>query len=98
MSSRRVPFCTTHGSSRPIAVPCPLSPIWLLSRMLSVMRRSYVIGTRVAARLPNAEYVELVDRGHNLPLEDPATFVKRLNEVMLTMAGKGPSRLWVPGS
>jgi len=30
-------------------------------------------------------------------LEDPATFVKRLNELMLTLAGAGPSRLWMPG-
>jgi molecular chaperone HtpG len=29
-------------------------------------------------------------------LEDPAAFVKRLNELMLTLAGSGPSRLWVP--
>jgi molecular chaperone HtpG len=30
-------------------------------------------------------------------LEDPASFVKRLNEVMLTLAG-GSSRIWTPGS
>ena len=30
-------------------------------------------------------------------LEDPASFVKRLNEVMLTLAG-GTSRIWTPGS
>jgi molecular chaperone HtpG len=30
-------------------------------------------------------------------LEDPASFVKRLNEVMLTLAGGG-SRIWTPGS
>ena len=30
-------------------------------------------------------------------LDDPATFVKRLNELMLTLAGEGPSRIWVPG-
>jgi molecular chaperone HtpG len=29
-------------------------------------------------------------------LEDPATFVKRLNELMLTLAGSGPSRIWIP--
>jgi molecular chaperone HtpG len=29
-------------------------------------------------------------------LEDPASFVKRLNELMLTLAGEGPSRIWVP--
>jgi molecular chaperone HtpG len=31
-------------------------------------------------------------------LEDPATFVKRLNALMLTLAGGGPSKLWTPGS
>ena len=31
-------------------------------------------GRRLAERLPNAEYVELPKRGHNLPLEDPHTF------------------------
>ena len=30
-------------------------------------------------------------------LEDPAGFVKRLNELMLTLAGEGPSRIWLPG-
>ncbi|HEY6123424.1 MAG TPA: molecular chaperone HtpG [Steroidobacteraceae bacterium] len=29
-------------------------------------------------------------------LEDPAGFVKRLNELMLTLAGEGPSRIWTP--
>ena len=29
-------------------------------------------------------------------LDDPATFVKRLNELMLTLAGSGPSRIWIP--
>jgi molecular chaperone HtpG len=29
-------------------------------------------------------------------LADPATFVKRLNELMLTLAGSGPSRIWTP--
>jgi molecular chaperone HtpG len=29
-------------------------------------------------------------------LDDPATFVKRLNELMLTLAGSGPSRIWTP--
>jgi pimeloyl-ACP methyl ester carboxylesterase len=33
-------------------------------------------GRRLAERLPNAEYVELADRGHNLPLEDPQTFAE----------------------
>jgi len=31
-------------------------------------------GRMLAARLPNARYVELTGRGHNIPLEDPATF------------------------
>ena len=29
-------------------------------------------------------------------LEDPAGFVKRLNELMLTLAGEGPSKIWMP--
>ena len=29
-------------------------------------------------------------------LQDPAAFVKRLNELMLTLAGSGPSRIWTP--
>jgi molecular chaperone HtpG len=31
-------------------------------------------------------------------LEDPAAFVRRLNELMLTLAGGGPSRIWMPGT
>ena len=31
-------------------------------------------GRTLAERLPNAEYVELTGRGHNLPLEAPETF------------------------
>jgi 3-oxoadipate enol-lactonase len=31
-------------------------------------------GRILAARLPNARYVELPAHGHNIPLEDPATF------------------------
>ena len=30
-------------------------------------------------------------------LDDPAAFVKRLNELMLALAGDGPSRIWTPG-
>ena len=30
-------------------------------------------------------------------LEDPATFVKRLNSLTLALAGGGASRIWVPG-
>jgi 3-oxoadipate enol-lactonase len=36
-------------------------------------------GRKLAARLPNAHYVELAGRGHNLPLEEPDTF----NELVL---------------
>jgi 3-oxoadipate enol-lactonase len=36
-------------------------------------------GRMLAARLPNARYVELAARGHNLPLEEPETF----NELVL---------------
>ncbi|HJZ75270.1 MAG TPA: hypothetical protein VKE51_26230, partial [Vicinamibacterales bacterium] len=31
-------------------------------------------------------------------LEDPATFVKRLNSLTLALAGGGASRIWIPGS
>ena len=31
-------------------------------------------------------------------LDDPATFVKRLNELMLTLAGGPVSRIWTPGA
>jgi molecular chaperone HtpG len=31
-------------------------------------------------------------------IADPAAFVKRLNELLLTLAGAGPTRLWTPGS
>ena len=37
----------------------------------------------------------LAEGGH---LDDPAAFVKRLNELMLTLTGSGPSRIWTPGS
>jgi molecular chaperone HtpG len=30
-------------------------------------------------------------------LEDPASFVRRLNELMLTLAGEGSSKIWLPG-
>jgi pimeloyl-ACP methyl ester carboxylesterase len=36
-------------------------------------------GRALAARLPNARYVELRGRGHNLPLEEPET----INELVL---------------
>ena len=31
-------------------------------------------------------------------LDDPAAFVRRLNEVMLTLAGRVAPRIWIPGS
>lgn len=31
-------------------------------------------------------------------LADPASFVKRLNDLMLTLAGEGPSKIWIPGA
>jgi molecular chaperone HtpG len=37
----------------------------------------------------------LAEGGH---LDDPASFVRRLNELMLTLAGPGPSRIWTPGN
>ena len=36
----------------------------------------------------------LAEGGH---LDDPAAFVKRLNELMLAMAGEPKSRIWTPG-
>ncbi len=36
----------------------------------------------------------LAEGGH---IEDPASFVKRLNELMLALAGAAPSRIWTPG-
>ncbi len=37
----------------------------------------------------------LAEGGH---IEDPAGFVKRLNQLLLTLAGAGPSPIWTPGS
>ncbi|HEY1308064.1 MAG TPA: molecular chaperone HtpG [Vicinamibacterales bacterium] len=31
-------------------------------------------------------------------LDDPATFVKRLNDIMLSLAGRTASRIWTPGA
>jgi pimeloyl-ACP methyl ester carboxylesterase len=42
-------------------------------------------GRRLAARLPNAEYVELEDRGHNLPLEDPQMFSRLVLEFVASL-------------
>jgi 3-oxoadipate enol-lactonase len=39
-------------------------------------------GRMLARRLPNAQYVELEGRGHNLPLEDPPTFVQLVREFL----------------
>ena len=43
-------------------------------------------GRMLASRLPNARYVELPGRGHNLPLEDPETF----NRLVLEFS-RGPA-------
>ena len=32
------------------------------------------------------------------PLEDPAAFVKRLNDLTLALAGEAGPRIWTPGS
>jgi 3-oxoadipate enol-lactonase len=42
-------------------------------------------GRALGSRLPNARYVELPGRGHNLQLEDPATF----NRLVLDFLGRG---------
>jgi pimeloyl-ACP methyl ester carboxylesterase len=39
-------------------------------------------GRMLAARLPNARYVELPGRGHNVPLEDPDTFNRLVLEFL----------------
>jgi pimeloyl-ACP methyl ester carboxylesterase len=39
-------------------------------------------GRMLASRLPNARYVELPGRGHNLPLEDPETFNRLVLEFL----------------
>jgi 3-oxoadipate enol-lactonase len=39
-------------------------------------------GRMLAARLPNARYVELPGRGHNVPLEDPETFNRLVLEFL----------------
>ena len=39
-------------------------------------------GRRLAERLPNAEYVELPGRGHNLMLEDPETFAELVRDFL----------------
>jgi 3-oxoadipate enol-lactonase len=37
-------------------------------------------GRMLAERIPDARYVELPGRGHNLPLEEPATFARLVGE------------------
>ena len=37
----------------------------------------------------------LAEGGH---LDDPAGFVKRLNELLLAMSGEPKARIWTPGS
>jgi pimeloyl-ACP methyl ester carboxylesterase len=39
-------------------------------------------GRMLASRLPNARYVELPGRGHNVPLEDPETFNRLVLEFL----------------
>ena len=39
-------------------------------------------GRALAARLPNARFVELPGRGHNLPLEEPETFSRLVAEFL----------------
>jgi pimeloyl-ACP methyl ester carboxylesterase len=39
-------------------------------------------GRMLAARLPNARYLELPGRGHNIPLEDPETFNRLVLEFL----------------
>ncbi len=39
-------------------------------------------GRKLAARLPNAEYVELAGRGHNLPLEEPQTIARLVEDFL----------------
>ena len=39
-------------------------------------------GRRLARRLPNAHYVELPERGHNVMLEDPDTFTRLVLEFL----------------
>jgi 3-oxoadipate enol-lactonase len=39
-------------------------------------------GRTLAARLPNARYVELPRRGHNIPIEDPETFNRLVLEFL----------------
>ena len=43
-------------------------------------------GRRLAQRLPNARYVELDGRGHNLMLEDPPTFVRLVLDFLAATA------------
>ena len=52
---------------------------------------------RVAARLDAAYAADISDvLAEGGQIEDPAAFVKRLNDLLLTLAGEGPSRIWTP--
>jgi molecular chaperone HtpG len=63
------------------------------------------IVTRLNAETDDAQFADwshilfdqamLAEGGH---LDDPAGFVKRLNELMLAMAGEPRSQIWTPGS
>jgi 3-oxoadipate enol-lactonase len=48
-------------------------------------------GRALASRLPNAHYVELAGRGHNVPLEDPATFNRLVLEFLAEQKSTSPS-------
>src|SRR2546421_10106467 len=50
-------------------------------------------GRALAARLPNAEYVELPGAGHNLPLEQPDAFARLIERFLDTYAGRSPTAI-----
>ena len=73
------------------------------SKPILEINPSHPIVERLAQETDDARFADwshilfdqatLAEGGH---LEDPAGFVKRLNELMLTLAGAGPSRIWTP--
>jgi molecular chaperone HtpG len=73
------------------------------SKPILEINASHPIVERLAQETDDARFADwshilfdqatLAEGGH---LEDPASFVKRLNELMLTLAGAGPSKLWTP--
>jgi molecular chaperone HtpG len=73
------------------------------SKPILEINASHPIVERLAQETDDARFADwshilfdqatLAEGGH---LEDPASFVKRLNELMLTLAGAGPSRIWTP--